>query len=525
MRLGLLLLALGGVACGAAQSGTGFPVPVSAFRPEDRVLLADFSRVNAVAAAYDVAYVAFPTAVGIWRPLTARWEVPRTPPRPGMLRDVRGAVIDPGDQSLWLITDRGWIHYSPNGQRWDEGIFPGTPTTLATDPMDPRGGIWVRLGGSWYVQPRFGAAMPGSPSAALRLAPTIEDALRDMPSLRALAPRLVTGQGLEQGRITGAAPLPDGSGWLLGTTNRGLLKVDRMGMSGTPLPLGLRGTMVGALAIGVNSVWVATDADRWPSAELAQLSRDLAISTVTEGREPFGLPFAAARKIVLEGRDVWLATDQGVARFQPNGGTWTRWSEIDGLPDARVLTLAEHQGRMVAATMRGMIEIAPDGVVTRIAPRFLEPAYALLSRGDTLWVGTNRGLLAWMPGEDALAEPEGLTQLVGARIPVRGIGYVADTLVAVTDRELLWRNPVSGAWRAGQPLAGLGRINVTSVSDDGIWIGGEAGAAFARPTLGILRRLLVPADLPGPVTAIGVDAEYLWVGTTQGLVRMGLERR
>lgn len=524
-RFAPLLLLISLVACGAAQSGPGIPTPASAFRPEDRVLLADFSRVNAVASAYDVAYVVFPTAIGVWRPLTGRWEVPRTPPRPGLLRGVRGATLDPGDQSLWMITDRGWVHYLPTGERWDEGVLPGSPTALGTDPMDPRGGIWVRLGGSWYFQPRIGAAMPGSPSAALRLAPTVDDALRDLPALRALAPRLLTGQGLEQGQFTSAAPLPDGSGWLLGTTNRGVLKVDRMGMAGTPLPLGLRGTMVGALALDATGIWAATDADRWPSAELAHLSRDLASTTLVEGREPFGLPFAAARKILLGERVVWLGTDQGVLRVAVDGHQTTRWSESDGLPDARVLALASHQGRIVAATMRGLIEISPSDVVTRIAPRLIEPSYALLSRGDTLWVGTGRGLLAWMPGEAGLAEPEGLTRLVGARVPIRGIGYVADTLVALTDRELLWRDPMNGAWTAGPPFAGIGRVNTFTFTDDGIWIGGEAGAGFARPTTGLLRRLSVPVDLPGPVTAITVEAEYLWVGTTMGLVRIRMERR
>ena len=68
--------------CGPAiGGGAGLPSPASPFRPEDRVVLGNFARVNAIATSFDRVFVAFPTADGLWRPLTQRWEVPRTPPR------------------------------------------------------------------------------------------------------------------------------------------------------------------------------------------------------------------------------------------------------------------------------------------------------------------------------------------------------------------------------------------------------------------------------------------------------------
>lgn len=514
-------------ACGPAiGGGAGLPTPATAFRPEDRVVLGNFARVNAIATAFDRVFVAFPTAVGLWRPLTQRWEVPRTPPRPAMLRDVRLAILDPADQSLWLGGVQGWIHYTPTLERWEDGPLPGTPTAIGVDPSDPLGGAWYRVEGRWYRQSRMGGAPTlATPSRSLQIAPTIDDALRDVPQLRALAPQLLTGPGLEQGRLTAAAPLADGSSWLLGTTTLGVLRFDRIGATAPPLTLGLRGTTVGAIALAPDGIWVATDAELRTSAELAFLSLDLASSTSIDGTPPFGLPFAAARRILASEQALWLATDQGVVRLTPPDRRTTRWSDGAGLPDPRVASLALHQGRMVAGTMRGLAELRDDGGAERLALRFIEPAYALLSRGDTLWVGTPHGLRAWLPGEEALAEPEGLARFGGARVPVRGIGYLADTLVAMTESQLLWRDPVSGAWSAGPLLSGLGRLTVFTITADGIWVGGDRGAGFVRPRTPPLRSLYVPLDLPGGVTAIASEGSYLWIGTTEGLVRLRLQGR
>ncbi len=89
------------IACGGT-AGPQLPVPVRGFRPEDRVLLADFTRVTALAATFDRVYVAYPRALAIWQPLQQRWDVPRSPPDPSALLDVVGAVTDPLDQSVWL---------------------------------------------------------------------------------------------------------------------------------------------------------------------------------------------------------------------------------------------------------------------------------------------------------------------------------------------------------------------------------------------------------------------------------------
>ena len=46
-----------------------------------------------------------------------------------------------------------------------------------------------------------------------------------------------------------------------------------------------------------------------------------------------------------------------------------------------------------------------------------------------------------------------------------------------------------------------------------------------RPTLGPLRFLSVPGDLPDLVTSITRTRNHLWIGTPHGLVRYLLEVR
>ena len=525
MRRASLLLLLTCAACGPGMSVAGTGTPVRPIRPEDRVLLGDFSRVNAVASSFDRVFVAYPTALGIYRPIERRWDVPRAPSEPRLLRTVFAAVIDGVDQSAWLATPDGWLHYRAEIDLWERGLLPGRVQLIATDPADPGRGIWFQTSSGWYVQPRFGgAAMLATPPRTLRPATTVEDAMRDLPQLRALAPTLAMGPRFSSGRLTAAAPAPDASGWFLGTSTRGLLYFNRMGAQVESFRLGLPAEVVGALAAIEEGVWVATDATPDVGAQLTFLSSDLARSESVTGVPTTGLPFEAARRLLLADRALWVGNDRGLVRVMLPGGEFTRFDEGSGLPDQRVTSLVQRRGHVVVGTLRGLAEEVSPGVLERRAPQFFGAVYALAARGDTVWAGTAGGLAALLPGEEDLRIPDGLRQLAGGNAAVFGVAYLADTLVAMTADRLLWRDPVSGAWTLGPQLAtAVGRLTVMYADSDGIWVAGLRGAALVRPTLGALRLLQVPMDLPDQVTSIARSGRYLWIGTVQGLVRYLLE--
>lgn len=520
----LLLASLG---CGAGTTVGGIGMPVRPIRPEDRVLLGDFSRVNALASSFDRLFVAYPTALGIYRPIERRWEVPRSPAEPRLLSTVFAAVIDGVDQSAWLATPDGWLHYRPEIDQWERGFVPGRVQNIATDAADPSRGIWFQSSTGWYVQPRFGgSATAALPPRTLRSATTVDDAMADLPQLRSLAPTIALGPRLSSGRLTAAAPATDASGWFLGTSNSGLLFFDRMGARAQSFGLGLPADMVGALVAADGGVWVATDATPEIGAQLTWLSSDLSRSETVRGLPTTGLPFDTARRMLLVDQVLWVGTDRGVVRVALPGGGLTRFDEGSGLPDQRVTSLVQRNGRLVIGTLRGLAEETGGGRVERTAPDFFGAVYALVARGDTVYAGTSRGLAALLPGAADLKIPDGLLLLTDRNASVYGVGYVADTLVAMTADRLLWRDPLTGAWTPGPQLsAQVGRLEVMYADDEGVWVAGARGAALVRPTIGALRLLSSPGDLPAPVTSITRSGRYLWIGTTQGLLRYLLEVR
>jgi hypothetical protein len=468
-------------ACGSAAAGPGIPAPVNAFRPEDRVVIGDFSFVNAIASTTDRVYVVYPDAVAIWHPVERRWDVPRAPPRADRLRTVTAAVVDPLDRSLWLRSAETWLHYDPLANLWDE-----PPVPLRELPR-PTG---------------------------------VEDAMRDLPQLRALAPHIATGPLMVPGTLTAAAPDPQRNGWFLGTSTRGLVFFDRMAVDATPIPLGLSGNMVGALLPVPDGIWVATDADLRRPSSVSHLADDLIAATPIAGSRTTGLPFSAARAFLVKDRWLWIATDKGVVRTSEGDGRLDRYDISTGLPDERVLAVAQFGDQVIAATMRGLAMSRGDSGFVRIAPTFGEPVYAVLASADTLWVGSSRGLFAFIAGRDELAMPEGFRQLAGSAVPVLGIGYVADTLVAMTADRLLARDPGTGAWSAGPILsAQLGSLVAFAPTRQGAWIGGARGVGFVQPGSGALRLLMAGLDLPDEVTTVAASGRYLWIGTRRGLVR------
>ena len=482
----LAAVALSGVVgCGGAGPGPSIPTPVNGFRPEDRVVLGDFTRVNALASAQDRVYVVYQDAVVVWHPLERRWDVPRSPPVADRLRTVTAAVVDPLDRSLWLSTPTGPVHYDPLSNRWDDGLPP------------PR---------------------------RLRPPVSLNDAMRDLPQLRAMAPHIAMGRRQLQGVLTAAAPDPLGRGWYLGTSVRGLVFLDRMASDATPIPLGLSSELVSAIAPAGDGIWVATDADMNRPADLALLASDLSQSTPVADQGARGLPFSAVRRLLVAGGAIWAATDQGLIRWISGGNRIDRFDAGNGLPDPQVLSLAMYRGGIVAGTAHGLAWLRGDTGFVRIAPGFTEPVYALLSRGDTLWTGTSRGLFAALPGNDDLRMPEGFRQLTDSRVPIVGLGYIGDTLVAMTQDRLFWRDPASGGWNAGPVLGGqLGTLVALDATAQGAWVAGTRGVGFVRPATYPLRMLVVPGQLPGEVTAVAAQGELLWIGTRLGLVRYRLE--
>lgn len=493
--------------------------------PAERAVIGDFSRVVAVAAGRERVFVVTPDAVLEYDPLGRRWAGPWQAPGSERLARVGGALADPLDGGLWLVQSGGWIRFDPMTRQWEEGTVPGGVIDAALDEFDPGAGLFLRTRTGWYSAQRGGVALPAAaPQRPVRLA-TVDDAIRSNPAIQATGATLNVLGRFRPVRFTSAAQASGfaGQGWYLGTSGVGLLYYAEGAGQPEPILFGLPSGRVAAVFTGTEGVWAATG--RTPTADpsVSFVGTELERFTWVQGPRASGLPFVEARRMVGRGSELWLATDNGALLVTPRDGDFRRFDESRGLPDGRVLDLAQRGGRIAAGTAHGVAVFEDSTGFVQRAPRFRGAALAVELSGDTVWVGTDLGLFAALPGEEDLLQPDALAGALSLQAPVVDLAWRGDTLVALTPDRLLWRDPGSGGFTAG-PLLGnrLGRLHTVVNGRGVLYLAGERGVASATLVTPI-RRALTQGDLPGRVTDLAVDDRYLWAATDNGLVRLALD--
>ena len=492
------------------------------WRPEDRTVIGDFSRISAIASSAERVYFVAPAGVLIWNPQFQRWEGSFDPPDRSLLAQVFAGLTDPLDNSLWLARAGGWVHYQPDIQLWDQGLVPEGIQSIAFDQDNPGAGLYLRSRSGWQLVPRGGGVASPSPPPAHPLAPSsVGEAIRSNPSLQANAAAILTDNRLRTVRYTAAARSFDNRGWYLGTSGIGALFL----ADGSPLPermtFGLPSSRVGAVFSWPGGVWVATDRTPLTDAALTFVAADLGRFTSVPGSSATGTPFSQVRELAGQGKAVWAATDFGVARVEPSDSSLQLVDERRGLPDSRVYSIVSRSGRIVVGTARGVARVGDSLHVERVAPGYNDAVYAVFPAGDSVWAGTPSGLLLALPERSDLVRPAGLAS-PSLQAGVVDLAPLADTLVALTRDQLLWRNPRSLEWTLGPNLSGLlGRLRRFVADGTGFWVAGDRGVGFARlgtPPLRPLRE----GDLPGAANDLAVDEDFLWVATDGGLVRFRL---
>jgi ligand-binding sensor domain-containing protein len=513
--------------CGLALAGLALPAraqsPSRDWRLEDRTVIGDFSRITSVAAAIDRVYVSSPTAVLIWNPQFRQWQGPYNPPDPAILARVTSSLVDPLDNSLWLARPDGWVHFQPELQLWDQGVVPGGVQTIAFDGNDPTTGVYFRTREGWLVLPRGGLVpAPGRTPSNPKTPARVDDVLRSNPTLQANAAQILVDPRLGVARFTAAARSFDNLGWYLGTWGVGLLFLPDGAALPERLPFGLRSPVVGAVFAWPDGVWAAQSRTAQTEPALTFVERDLKDFRSLQGLPASGLPFNQVRKLAGQGSALWAATDRGLARVATGDGRVDLLDESRGLPDSRVYAVASRQGRITVGTRRGIVRVDDSLRIERLAPKFTEPALAVFPAGDSVWVGTQRGLLLALPGQADLVRPSGLAT-ASLQAPIVALSSLADTVVALTRDQMLWRDPRTQAWTLGPNLSGLlGGLVAFTPDGPGFWIAGERGVGFARlstPALLPLRQ----GDVPAATNDLAVDADYLWVASDAGLVRFRLD--
>jgi ligand-binding sensor domain-containing protein len=490
------------------------------WRPEDRAIISDFSVVDAVAASPWIVYAATRHGLLLYDRRTRVWQWPVTALDGYPPSRVRVALADPAGNAVWLGTDAGWARYDADLRRWDGGPAPGGVSGLLLDAADAGAGVFVRSAAGWSFLPRGGSlAVPGTalPPPERRVQPLdVRTALAAAPMAEAQRALILTDPRLRSFQFTAAARSADDNDLFFGTNGMGLVHLDPAMGQWEPLAYSLLAAGADALAPGADGVWAVSAIDG--RSGLTWLPNDLSSTTQIEPPPGNGFGPAAVRRALWVGGALWLATTAGVFRVDPASGHTRRFTLGDGLPSEDVRALAPAPDGVWVGTGQGLAVITADDAVVRLEGE--HGVLSLLAVRETLWVGSAAGLGVLAPGARRPVVPPAVSNEPALRYPIVALARVGDTLVAVLEDQVAWRDPAMDRWTLERPRAPLGRIGAVAADAGGVWLGGAVGLAWWRIAGREFRALSIPGDLPAPVRDVAVAAPWVWVATDSGVVRL-----
>ncbi len=486
---------------------------------DERVVISDFSHINAVAASSFTLFAATPRGLLVYDRLARRWGLPITrldgyPDAP-----VRVALIDATDDAVWLGTADGWARYDARLRQWQSGPVAGGVTDLALDAQDPVSGIYLRGAFDGWSFLQRGAMIPfGHRPLPARVTRPLDPraALAQAPQADALRALLLTDTRLRTYQFTAAARSPEETDLFLGTNGLGVIRVDAVGARWDALAFGLPGAGAASLAPAPDGIWVGAVPRAGERNALAWIAEDLAATRWLEGAGTRGLGFREARRLAVRPGRLWVVTERGVSRVDPASGA------VVDFPVDEATAIAPAPDGVWVGTRRGLAIVTDSGRVVPLGAPGLAAVLSLGPAGDSVWIGTTAGLALLEPGGSAARVPADVAAAPGLNAPIVALARLRDTLVAATPDQLAWRAP-DGRWTLLRPRADLGRLTTLVADRDGVWVGGAHGLAFWRIGAGTFRALRVPADLPAGVRDVVVAAPYLWVATDSGVVRFHRE--
>jgi len=495
----------------------------SLWRPDERVLISDFSYVRAIAASPTLVFAATTHGLTIYDRLARAWQLPVTVLDGYPIAPVRAALADLVGNAVWLGTDQGWARYDADVRRWDAGYAAGGVSNLMLDAADPASGVYLLTGTGWSFLPR-GMLTPIAgqplPAPGRRLVPlTPEAALQMAPTADALRAFLLTDARLRTVQFTCATRTPDRSDLFFGTSGMGVARFDATTTEREPLPFGLLAPAAGAVALGTNGVWVASLSRVGERSGLTWVADDLTAAHTYQGAGVAGFGCLEGRRLLADASFLWLACERGVLKIDVEGDRSRLFEARGVLPDA-VLSLAPASGGVWVGTARGLARVTPDDRVVTVGA-FTHPVLSLLAVHDSLWVGTTAGLGLLRDGDDEVGVPPEIADQASLHAPILALAGVGAMLVAVTPDQFAWRDPASNRWTLVHARTDLGAITALAADpgDGGVWIAGTTGLAFWELPRGTFHVLRAPDDVPAAVHGVAVDSRYVWVATDGGLVR------
>jgi hypothetical protein len=520
----LLLAALCGACASSGASSGGVPLA-----REDRVLVGEYARLLGVAASQRHVFAAGPAGIAVFDRIFERWLPPVPLDEPSVER-LTALAADPAGEGVWIGVTGRVLHYSPTLDRLTSAFVPGAVDGFVFDARDPEGGAYARTGGGWWYVAAGGFARPVSdpgrelPPAEARIAPpSLQELYQRFPMLRGFERLLVRDRSMRSYPVTDGAIAPDRALVWLSTLGGGLIEVDPLFNRGTPRPFGLLSPGAERLARAADGVWAAGSARFGGRSGLTFAGEDLQRWRWEEGglRAPFD--GRVVRALLVRGDAAWAATDRGLLRLPltAEGEDAELLDTGDGLPADATLSLAARGEEVWVGTRDGIAVLhtrEEEGpVVDRVLARGIA-VRALAFVGDTLWAGTDVGVMTLRPGDAAPRAVRGDARL--AR-PIVSIAW-SDSLVVVATENVVVR------YSGGRELPAIAALDartlggVRSLAVDGaaIWIVGPRGALEVDRASDVARSIAA-SELGGALSDVVLTDTHVWLAGDAGLVRLG----
>jgi hypothetical protein len=252
------------------------------------------------------------------------------------------------------------------------------------------------------------------------------------------------------------------------------------------------------------------------------------------GRGPGGVPDARAQgqwttylhmstanDLLVLGDTVWIATGEaGLVRYQRSSGTWsTITREPSGLAGNNVRAIVfDGSGNLFAAVPgKGVSRLGRDGrwsLINAFDGLPSDTVLAMRAQGDTVWMGTTRGLALWDGEAVAGSVPDLGTPSPFSNNNVNGVAITGDTLFVSTPNAIYLARLSQRlrTWTEITGTIGLTNLNVRGIATNGRELLALAsGQSVSNPLVSLFTSFRWapatgswPLDFPGPGAATSV---------------------
>jgi len=543
--LALAGLWLTGAACGGAGGGAlggRLPPRGGSLRREDQVLLTRFADVTGLAASQRLVFVTTPFGIGMYDRQFDAWLPPLTGAADYDNGQVSFVAADPSTDAVWVGGSGFVLFYQPAVDLLTRVSVPGAVDLIMFDRRNPSAGAYVRSAGQWSLVSSTGFASPvmngtDLPRGDDRILPvTLPQIYSQFPALQGFERLLTRDDQLRSWPVSAGTQSPDQPSQVwLGTYGNGLFKVDPYFNTSEHLAFGLLDRGAGALALAADGVWAAglggVASGGRGRGGLTFISEDLQQWRWVEGA--LAQPLAGARAYALDvrGQTAWVGTDRGVARVDTRAeGDVVLWASITGLPDDRALAVLARPDGAWVGTARGLVFIsdsaAPRSAQARsVGPTIADgtPVRALLATGDTLWIGTDAGLLLLAPGDTLPRRPAAASQEPRLAQPIRAVAHSDSVVVVANADELLRFNLTTGQLLPrvdAVNVRAVGPVNALAMDERTLWVGGPLGVLLVDRGTGTSRLLGANYQVTSETFEIALTRDYAWLATRDGVVRL-----